>query len=370
MSEKLIIRNFGPIKDVELELKSLNVFIGDQGTGKSTIAKLYSAIKLFTNVRFLNLEDSNLENDDNWQFQQYVNQLELKNYFNTDTSFYYYDPRLKIEVIYEGNLISRNANNYSLSIPGFTYIVAERVYVSILSDALYGLIETGAKLPTLFNRFGNKFSSSRKEASRAYYTDIIGVDFSHSNGIDNILLKNGKILPLSDGSSGIQGAIPLLVVFDSVVDRIFSDSNRQINKQNLLVIEEPELNLFPYTQQKLLNYLVENNFEFVNKDLKNGEFKNQLILTTHSPYILTSLNNLMFAYEAGKSNKEGVAKIIEEKCWLNPDDVSVYRLLVDGTCENIMDSELKQIKVEKIDEISEVLSKQWHQLADLNFVAK
>jgi len=61
-------------------------------------------------------------------------------------------------------------------------------------------------------------------------------------------------------------------------------------------------------------------------------------------------------------------KIIEKKYWLNPNDVSVYRLLSNGTCESIMDEELKQIKVEKIDEISEVLSEQWHQLANLNFV--
>ena len=36
----LKINNFGPVKDATIELKSLVVLIGGQGTGKSTIAKL------------------------------------------------------------------------------------------------------------------------------------------------------------------------------------------------------------------------------------------------------------------------------------------------------------------------------------------
>ena len=38
--QKLIIRNFGPLENVELEVKDFMVFIGPQATGKSTIAKL------------------------------------------------------------------------------------------------------------------------------------------------------------------------------------------------------------------------------------------------------------------------------------------------------------------------------------------
>ena len=40
MNEKLIVKNFGPIREAELDLKKLTVFIGPQGSGKSTLAKL------------------------------------------------------------------------------------------------------------------------------------------------------------------------------------------------------------------------------------------------------------------------------------------------------------------------------------------
>lgn len=39
---RLIIRNIGPIKNVDIELNKVNVFIGEQSSGKSTIAKIVS----------------------------------------------------------------------------------------------------------------------------------------------------------------------------------------------------------------------------------------------------------------------------------------------------------------------------------------
>ena len=40
MNEKLIVKNFGPIQEAELDLKKVTVFIGPQGSGKSTLEKL------------------------------------------------------------------------------------------------------------------------------------------------------------------------------------------------------------------------------------------------------------------------------------------------------------------------------------------
>ncbi|MBO4372301.1 MAG: AAA family ATPase, partial [Bacteroidales bacterium] len=54
-------------------------------------------------------------------------------------------------------------------------------------------------------------------------------------------------------------------------------------KRTLNIIEEPEQNLFPSSQRKMLNALLEFN---------NSVEENQLIITTHSPYII---NYLMLA---------------------------------------------------------------------------
>ena len=42
MESKLIVNNFGPIVHVDLDLKNVNVFIGQQATGKSALAKIYT----------------------------------------------------------------------------------------------------------------------------------------------------------------------------------------------------------------------------------------------------------------------------------------------------------------------------------------
>lgn len=39
---RLVIKNFGAIKEASVELKPLLLLIGGQGTGKSTIAKVLS----------------------------------------------------------------------------------------------------------------------------------------------------------------------------------------------------------------------------------------------------------------------------------------------------------------------------------------
>ena len=55
MSEKLIIRNFGPIKDIELELKKFNVIIGENATGKSIVAKVLAVCKYFSYIKGTNV---------------------------------------------------------------------------------------------------------------------------------------------------------------------------------------------------------------------------------------------------------------------------------------------------------------------------
>ena len=39
---KLIVKNFGPLKDIEIEVREMVTFIGAQASGKSTLAKLLS----------------------------------------------------------------------------------------------------------------------------------------------------------------------------------------------------------------------------------------------------------------------------------------------------------------------------------------
>lgn len=94
-----------------------------------------------------------------------------------------------------------------------------------------------------------------------------------------------------------------------------------------------------------------------------------LTLTTHSPYVLTSINNMMYAFKVGQLNREEADKIIDHRYWINPNDVSVYMMLANGECEDIFDRDEGLIKAEKIDGVTNVLNEQFGSLLNLEFAS-
>ena len=89
-----------------------------------------------------------------------------------------------------------------------------------------------------------------------------------------------------------------------------------------------------------------------------------LILTTHSPFILASLNNLLLAFDKGQKNPKETQKIIKKESWLNPKKFIAYQLK-NGKAFKIMDDKLGQIKNNMIDDVSDTFSDEFDQLLDL-----
>lgn len=93
----------------------------------------------------------------------------------------------------------------------------------------------------------------------------------------------------------------------------------------------------------------------------------QVIITTHSPYILASINNLVLAHEIGINHQEEVSRKIDKNLWINKD--KVYAALVtSGQVENIIDDELNIIQQEKIDSISSIINDEFDFLFQLETV--
>lgn len=94
---------------------------------------------------------------------------------------------------------------------------------------------------------------------------------------------------------------------------------------DLIIIDEPEMNLHPAAQVEIAEFLA----MLVNSGLK-------LIITTHSPYIVDHLSNLMVGY--GREDKAELTKKLyleREEAFISPEDVSVY-LFEDGTARSIL----------------------------------
>ncbi len=75
MSEKLIVRGFAGIKDLEIDVKQINILIGPQASGKSVRAKLLFFFKSFPSEILSTIENeqrkSKLDSDYSKTFEEY-----------------------------------------------------------------------------------------------------------------------------------------------------------------------------------------------------------------------------------------------------------------------------------------------------------
>ncbi|MHB1560830.1 MAG: AAA family ATPase [Isosphaeraceae bacterium] len=101
---------------------------------------------------------------------------------------------------------------------------------------------------------------------------------------------------------------------------------------DLLVIDEPEMNAHPDAQLKIIEFLAV---------LANHGVR--VVITTHSPYIVDHLSNLMQASELSEKDRQAVAprfKLGMPEAFLSPDQVATYLFNDDGTVEDILDRRL------------------------------
>jgi hypothetical protein len=92
---------------------------------------------------------------------------------------------------------------------------------------------------------------------------------------------------------------------------------------------------------------------------------NQVIITTHSPYILSSLNNLLYAYSIGQKRPKETKNIVDKRLWINPDQLNAF-FVSEGCIHNIIDDEFRLIKSEAIDSASIIINNTYNLLFDLD----
>lgn len=328
MKAELKIKNFGPIKEANLDLRQTTVFIGPQASGKSTIAKLIYTMGLIRKDFSLGIPLNEQKFDFYFPrsfFYENATRIRYKSY-NGDFEYLH---SVDNKITLSGNVAKRRNT---------LYIPAERSFISIASGAFLNLVNNNVPIPKTILEFGAEFEKARSERD-ALEIDFLNMSYRYLDGEDKIYLGDNTVVKLKESSSGQQNIVPLLVVFEK-----WRDEN------TTFIIEEPELNLFPLAQKQLVYRLVGRR-KFTNSGYKGGTFFNDLILTTHSPYVLTALNNLLFAYKVAQRHPEKEAeieKIIPKKCWIDPEDFNAY-FVANGTVEQIFNRETGMISENELD---------------------
>lgn len=398
--EKLIVKNFGPIKEAEIDLTKYVVFIGDTSTGKSVLAKLISIFRNFDLYRNSNyfssfkilLEKFNIN---------FITKESVVHYFGNNFDLKIHNLKAKIskeiildydnikseeiekatkelfkkleEVEFESSLTKKQiatikkvksdlVKNYSqfekskerlkiLNEDSIIYIPAERIIYSMISDSISGLLANNVALPECYKVFAGKFEVARKNIKTKEYFDF---KYSFSNSKDRVFINDIEV-DLTQTSSGIQSIIPLLLVLDYELTNLVTPGFTKT-----FIIEEPELNLFPKRQKKLIDFMIK----------KINITRHQIVITTHSPYILSSLDTLMLAKNTFNEHpdlREEINSIVSENKWIDYDEISVYELRNDGKVYSIKNEEFRSIDTNAIDGVSDIISEEFDKLTELRY---
>lgn len=394
---KLTVKNVGPIRDAELEVKKHTVFIGPQGTGKSTLAKLIAIGS-----------DSKLNDEAGFDTNSLIIKYNLTAFIEPDnTSWKFYDDYYSLEYdkaltftftskgekltdkylaafikesahakqilplgdfrsqivrdehgrpIYRGNAQAQSQNFYKLILPNITksnstLVPAERHLFPLLSSSIWSFVDADIDLPQLIRVFGREFERARNR-HKSLDLPFLKIQYSFESGRDLVYYADNKSVELAQSASGYQSTIPLALVVDY---------QRQ-QAQRRFIIEEPELNLYPTAQKDLIYSLMGGLQPDV--DYKDAEW----VITTHSPYVLSSFNTLMLAYKVAQRSEElrsEVEKIIPARCWINPDEFAAY-YVDNGTVRSIISEKTGLIADNELDDVSEDLAGEQDQLIELS----
>lgn len=420
MKSILIIKNIGPIKEAEIKINKVNIFIGPQSSGKSTIAKIISFCQWLEKDILIHQGKDHI--DSAYWIDKLHNYHKMDSYFREDSSIEYHGSTVSFIYVPNGKFSITPINLDQEKMRKITYIPSERNYVNIPNISSLSLSND------YIRDFIFDWLLIRNKYSKETPQNIIdlGVKYYYDKNVGDVVsLQEGTPIRLSEASSGLQAIIPLLVslsystrwIFNHTQDLSFdkfstlhktfikelykeedlsdvvlqdeklkqittelfsslqhispevgipndmkgaADLVNRLGKPHyvFMIIEEPEENLFPITQYALVKHI------FQSLDSKPD---NSVVITTHSPYILTAINNLI---QAGNMIETDVNKTMQVYQALGVNTSIKYKDINAWTLENgklysMNDDEYKLISAAAIDNASEFINKDFETLLDI-----
>lgn len=414
MSERISIVNFAGLEKINIEFKRFNVFIGPQASGKSITIKLAFFFKNMLSEFIDNISnEENLNTFKSNQVDKFIKFFPKESWKSGDFYVDYYlcdsisirikrdgDKKPKIEfsrdltsainrtkryykillrrstkdskddILFsrrrerENKLINefiKNISNESNIFYGSQFFIpAGRSFFSNLQDSIFSFLKDNTILDPFLIEFGSNYEffknifyrheKNEKNSADEIIVSILNSEYQRKKNIDTLLHKDKRIVNLSNASSGQQEILPLLIILRILLgDRI----HFRPGDSTTLYIEEPEAHLFPNAQKAIIRLLAK---------LCNTK-KYQIFITTHSPYLLSSINN---HFIAGTIDDDNVYKIIEKDEILHASESTSY-VLKNGQAHNLISEEDGLIEADVLDKVSNDIANEFDRLLDMKY---
>ncbi|MCL2015105.1 MAG: ATP-binding protein [Defluviitaleaceae bacterium] len=426
--QKIIINKLGPIDHAELDCTKWMVFIGAQSTGKSTVAKAIFFFRTVdeTILDFLLNKPHFQRDSDKENFTQAITRILQEMFIDIFSTYlfmskdifvqFYYSNETHIKIFLSPeNVIniefSENISQYlrkfdvgetNDKIPlglfetdhledfnkffqqeeqellklfkneySDIYIPAGRSVITVLAEQLINYmlftrkdsqkdmfdfctrcyVQDVLEMRPQFNKLVDRHNllgiiqdNQALSTAEELIKEILKARYVYSNGTDYLELPNGHSIKMNLASSGQQESVWITNILFFFLLK---------SKKSAFIIEEPESNLYPETQKQLIDLIA-----------LTANQGNNIIITTHSPYILGSINNLLYAGQFSQEKTAAASEIIDKDFWIDGADLSAWHVK-DGKVTNCIDDEIGLIENELIDEISRVINRQYDALLDL-----
>lgn len=360
----LTIKNLGPVKNTGMmAISPVTVFCGPQGSGKSTIAKVLSSC-IWLEKSIVKQEVSEKFYTQYSRFRKLCAYHQIEDFFRTDTYINYDGDAYTFEYVGGRLHVSRKGDHTEYLLPKVMYFPAERNFMVSIEQA-----DRVRNLPPALVTLQEEYIKALGGLKNPFpLLDGFAIEYSKQNKITYIVKGTSRVR-VHKAASGFQSLLPLLLVSNSLsagisknktetlsaeertslrkrIDRIQNDNTISEHLKTIMiedlskiiaprclwsVVEEPEQNLYPYSQKEILLSLL--------KDRKRNTGSG-LVMTTHSPYVINYLSICVKAYQVAESlsaydDVSKVDDIIPAESRLASQDLSIYEITKDGDVRNL-----------------------------------
>lgn len=361
----LLIKNFGPIKEANLTLGHVNIIIGMQSSGKSCVLKT-ACYCSWVEKRLELAQKTNGFDQGSMFIDIMTDYYKMVSYIQDNTYIEYETRHLKFSYDHSSKTfrMTWKSKRWEYKRPKVSYIPADRNLVAAIPG--WSSLSMDGNMIEFMSDWDRARRFIKKEEN---FLDL-GMTYSYDSmsNSDKIQLENGKPLMLRESSSGVQSLLPMYVHLDYLVNGQYKDRNSKISydqkeeRKNLLstiyskfkskeegehsetvtiegydynfiskeeaehfksmyhkyinvdhseiFLEEPEDNLFPPTQCKFVNWLLD----------AIKEHDDMLFIATHSPYILNQLikvspegMNVLFTHPSDDAERSYCVRQLSEE---------------------------------------------------------